>query len=78
VTSAVKRAQAQAFERGRAKGDQEGRQALVEQFRSRAEINSQIIEYLGYDAWKGGAWYVVHVIRRLGESEHPIYSVNDR
>jgi hypothetical protein len=77
----AKAAETQAFERGRAQGDSEGRKALVDQGNSQPEADSEVIKYLGYDRtdWKKNRWYAVAVTTRGGEGPDPKYvSVYDR
>jgi hypothetical protein len=80
VAGAVKAAETRAFERGRAQGDSEGRDAWVKQENSQESADSDVIRYLGYDRsdWKKNAWYLVGVTTRGGYGEPKYVSVFDR
>jgi hypothetical protein len=79
--SQARAAESQAFERGRAQGDSEGRKTIVDQDNSQLEADSNVIKYLGYDRtdWTKNRWYAVAVSTRGGEGPDPKYvSVYDR
>ena len=80
VEGAVTAAESLAFERGRAQGDSEGRKAIVDQYSSQEQIDSDVIEYLGYARtdWKKDHWYIVGVTTRGGGHDPKYVSVYDR
>lgn len=77
---AVKAAEARAFERGRAKGDAEGRQVWADMENSQEEADDDVIKYLGYDRsdWKKNHWYLIGVTTRGGDGDPKYVSVFDR
>ena len=73
-------ARARGFRQGEARGQREALQDAVKQQDQDApsEARSRQVDYLGFFDWKDDAWYAVHVIKRTGDLNVRIASVNDR
>src|SRR5690348_13222070 len=74
--AAARKADAAGYKRGLA-DDLKAQQEANKENGPGEEMDKQIY-FLGYDDWKNGDWYAVHIVRHKGEYAPVVYTVNNR